>query len=277
MKTNISDEKIARGVILCVIAATFIFLVTAFTNDLATFGEQPLITLVDFEITNIPEQISSTDSIQVASHTAHLFGVPIFTEDNEIETLPETSLSLKLSGTFTSDQSKGASALVIDDNGGENAVRYFVGDQLPGNAELISVHADSIVIRRNFQDERLKMPRFGDIQTGPELMYPDRRVFLNGLSPSSHTETNPLIQDENSPFNAIDGSDSFASYFNEPTAETLSTEKLEATPSTLSTDLSITTTENTDPTLNPQPETLSEQELLIEKAKALIEASRSDH
>jgi general secretion pathway protein C len=70
--------------------------------------------------------------------------------------IPETRLDLVLKGTFTHAEDTKASALIAPSN--KKTDRYFVGDQVPGGAELIAVHRGEIILRRNGQDERLKLP-----------------------------------------------------------------------------------------------------------------------
>ena len=176
MNINFDSPKLLWGTGACLIGVAAIFLGRVFAHDLTHFDKQGDIDSIHFEVASAPLDVTDDSPIQLAPKVSHLFGIPVFTDESEIASLPETALSLQLAGTFTSDNSAGASALVAEENG--QAQRYFVGDILPGDAELVSVHPDSIVIRRNLQDELLKLPRFGEIQTGPELMYPDKRVFL---------------------------------------------------------------------------------------------------
>lgn len=72
--------------------------------------------------------------------------------------IPETRLNLVLKGTFTHEDSTKASALIAVAN--KTAEHYFVGDEIPGGAELIIVGKGEITLRRNGQDELLKLPFF---------------------------------------------------------------------------------------------------------------------
>jgi len=70
--------------------------------------------------------------------------------------IPETRLDLVLKGTFTHAENEKASALIAPSN--KKTDRYFVGDQVPGGAELVAVHRGEVILRRNGQDESLKLP-----------------------------------------------------------------------------------------------------------------------
>jgi type II secretory pathway component PulC len=74
--------------------------------------------------------------------------------------LPETRLKLILSGTFTHKITAQASAL-ISKNMTSN--RYYIGDNIPGGAELVKVQVDSVILRRNGHDEILRFPRISDV------------------------------------------------------------------------------------------------------------------
>ena len=71
--------------------------------------------------------------------------------------LPETNLKLTLKGLIASPNQDEARAIVADPSGKENF--YKVGDKLPGNAELMEIHADRIVIKRGGRYETLKLPK----------------------------------------------------------------------------------------------------------------------
>jgi general secretion pathway protein C len=78
------------------------------------------------------------------------------TTPQETENLPETNLRLKLRGVLAAEGQFPGSALIEDD---KNETRAFlVGDPLPGNAILRSVHANRVVIERNGALENLYFP-----------------------------------------------------------------------------------------------------------------------
>lgn len=128
---------------------------------------------------NLNNDIEAEDiTLKPLSIAAHLFGVPVLKSTTETESLPETPLRLELRGTFASHtEGSSASALIAEAN--SDSLRYFIGDALPGDAELVGVEKELVIVRRNNQDEVLRLPRFGDIKQGPEMNYKDRQVFLD--------------------------------------------------------------------------------------------------
>ncbi len=74
----------------------------------------------------------------------------------ETENLPETNLRLFLRGVMAADGQFPGSALIEDQKG--NTEAYPVGDELPGNAKLRSVHANRVVIERGGKLENLFFP-----------------------------------------------------------------------------------------------------------------------
>jgi len=74
----------------------------------------------------------------------------------ETENLPETNLRLFLRGVMAADGEFPGSALIEDQKG--NTEAYPVGDELPGNAKLRSVHPNRVVIERGGKLENLFFP-----------------------------------------------------------------------------------------------------------------------
>ncbi|MEP5979715.1 MAG: type II secretion system protein N, partial [Marinobacter alexandrii] len=74
----------------------------------------------------------------------------------ETENLPETNLRLFLRGVLAADGEFPGSALIEDQKG--NTEAYPVGEELPGNAKLRSVHANRVVIERGGKLENLFFP-----------------------------------------------------------------------------------------------------------------------
>jgi len=72
------------------------------------------------------------------------------------ENLPETNLQLTLRGVLAADGDFAGSALIEDDR--NNTDVYLVGDTLPGNATLRSVHPARIIIERSGKLENLYFP-----------------------------------------------------------------------------------------------------------------------
>ena len=77
------------------------------------------------------------------------------------EELPETELKLTLKGSIASNIEAEASAFIEDDYGSYNEFR--IGDKVPGNAELVAVNNDSVVLSRNGIMETLYFPSEEDV------------------------------------------------------------------------------------------------------------------
>lgn len=76
------------------------------------------------------------------------------------ENLPETNLRLYLRGVMAADGEFPGSALIEDEK--RNTEAYLVGDELPGNATLRSVHPNRIIIERGGKLENLFFPEEDD-------------------------------------------------------------------------------------------------------------------
>ena len=74
--------------------------------------------------------------------------------------LPETNLRLFLRGVLAADGEFPGSALIEDDKSKTEA--YLVGDELPGNATLRSVHPNRVIIERSGKLENLYFPESED-------------------------------------------------------------------------------------------------------------------
>lgn len=104
---------------------------------------------------------STTPDVKLAS--LDLFGRAGETSGpSEIDTenLPETNLRLFLRGVLAADGEFPGSALIEDSE--SNTEAYLVGDELPGNAKLRSVHANRVIIERGGMLENLYFPEADD-------------------------------------------------------------------------------------------------------------------
>jgi hypothetical protein len=103
-----------------------------------------------------PSRNSSSDTLP---NTPFFGRAPVQSKNQpevDLANIPITQLSLVLSGVLNSNVSERASALVSEK--GKPAKRYFVGDALPGGAEVYSVSVDHIVLQRSGQMEKLTYP-----------------------------------------------------------------------------------------------------------------------
>ncbi len=85
---------------------------------------------------------------------------------------PETSLRLRLMGVVTSADPEQAGAIIEDAS--RQSAYYKVGAVLPGNAELIAVYDDHVMLRRNGRDEALKFPEANDKTGGVSIAAAER-------------------------------------------------------------------------------------------------------
>lgn len=85
----------------------------------------------------------------------HLFGQNM--SDQDINSLPQTSLQLELKGIYSSSSPELGSAIIAAP--GEPAQVYLVGDTLPGGAVLLDVYEDRVILRRAGQLEVLRLPQ----------------------------------------------------------------------------------------------------------------------
>ncbi|MDX1634569.1 MAG: type II secretion system protein N [Marinobacter sp.] len=93
----------------------------------------------------------------------NLFGQPGAQAEPEAvdtENLPETNLQLTLRGVLAAEGDQPASALVEDPRGQTEA--YMIGDELPGDATLRSVHPNRVIIARDGKLENLYFPELDD-------------------------------------------------------------------------------------------------------------------
>ncbi|WP_100640881.1 type II secretion system protein N [Marinobacter salexigens] len=96
---------------------------------------------------------------KVALASLELFGSAQLGEsqaDENTEDLPETNLRIFLRGVLAGDGEFPGSALIEDDKNKTDV--FLVGDELPGNAKLRSVHPNRVVLDRGGKLENLYFP-----------------------------------------------------------------------------------------------------------------------
>jgi len=121
-----------------------------------------------------------------------LFGTAVVeTAVKSIEKLPETRLNLTLAGTFTHIEASQASALIGES--GRQSKRYFVGEEVPGNAELVEVKAGTVVLRRNGQDELLRLPMLKDSENNQPS---SSKQLVKSRKPLSNTVNRPTANSQ---------------------------------------------------------------------------------
>lgn len=82
---------------------------------------------------------------------------PLQDEADSGQTEKVTTLPLELQSVFVSDEPENSNAIVAQK--GKPGQVYHVGDKVPGNATLLEVHGDRIVLRRGGSREALFFPK----------------------------------------------------------------------------------------------------------------------
>lgn len=114
---------------------------------------------------------ASTSGGNRQSSLSNLFGsveVAVKLEQNpQPAQAPVTNLRLKLMGVFTATDPSRAGAIIEDAS--REAIYYKVGSSLPGNAELIAVYEDHVLLRRSGREEVLRFAEEGDKEGGVSI------------------------------------------------------------------------------------------------------------
>lgn len=153
-----------------------------------------------------PQPERQQPRVQLA--TIDMFGRPDpeAQTDQDTEDLPETNLRLSLRGVLAGNDELPGSALIEDDRNRTEV--YIIGDELPGNAKLRSVHANRIIIERGGKLENLYFPESDDSRgmelasvsngSGPEPIQSgqDNQESQNGQTGESRSMATPQATDE---------------------------------------------------------------------------------
>lgn len=126
-----------------------------------------------------------------------LFGVVLPPPSNpneiDIESLPETRLELRLIGTFTHSDARQASALIAEE--GSDARQIFVGETIIEDAVLVQVQKGYVTLRRNGQDEILKLATYGLPEQSQINLYTNRAAKASPLA-AGYEPVPALVQEE---------------------------------------------------------------------------------
>ncbi|MDB4456205.1 hypothetical protein N9141_00385 [bacterium] len=135
---------------------------------------------------NIPSQSTSlVDSNGIGER--HFFGVANAQPVIVIDELPETKLELILRGAFTAQKESNAGAIIEDDK--RQSQHYAIGDTLPGDAILKSIHENKVVLTRNGIFETLYFP---EIQKGDKNL---PSFSIHSQSPQEKEERRKAIRE----------------------------------------------------------------------------------
>jgi general secretion pathway protein C len=111
----------------------------------------------------------------------NLFGVAGKTDAANAAPTVETRLPLELRGVFVGERPEDSSAIVAQK--GKTGESFIIGEILPGNAELVAVHTDHIVLRRAGNLESLRFPQSGKESLVPQK--PQRSFSRNSVDKAS--------------------------------------------------------------------------------------------
>lgn len=114
----------------------------------------------------------------------------------DLANIPITQLNLVLSGVLDNSSKDKASALVAEK--GKPAQRIYIGDSLPGGAELYSVAVDHIVLRRNGKMEKLTYPDEDGRPSVPLQKYTDyarQAAEISAASTADRSEKQQSIRE----------------------------------------------------------------------------------
>lgn len=127
---------------------------------------------------------------EIKASEVALFGVASSDSSDqplETENLPVTNLRLVLRGVMAADGDFPGSALIEDTSAVTDV--YLVGDELPGNATLRSVHANRVIINRSGKLENLYFPELTESE-GMEFAANDQpEGEAPQVTPEDHTAT----------------------------------------------------------------------------------------
>lgn len=146
------------------------------------------------------EQVSAVGRVESLPDTPFFGRAPVKADTREPEVdlanIPITQLNLVLSGVLNNSAKDKASALVAEK--GKPAQRVYIGDSLPGGAELYSVAVDHIVLQRNGKMEKLTYPDEDGRPTVPMRQianYARQAVRASGDSAASRSEKQQSIRE----------------------------------------------------------------------------------
>lgn len=111
---------------------------------------------VEVEYQPIPFQPSAERTSTLPASDWRLFGDPAEPDYGFARPLPPTPLSLRLRGVVTGDRGY---AIIVDAEGNEGV--YRAGDEVPGEAEVITIEPRRVVLERDGTREALELPGSG--------------------------------------------------------------------------------------------------------------------
>lgn len=130
---------------------------------------------VDVAYDPIPFSPSTDSATALPSSDWRMFGDSAEPDYGLARELPPTPLSLRLRGVVTGERGY---AIIVDAEGNEGV--YRAGDQLPGEAEVVTIQARRVVLERDGTREALELPGSGSstAPVGPTATEPEGRPGL---------------------------------------------------------------------------------------------------
>lgn len=172
------------------------WLLADFVWNLWPRSEQPLATSTQ----DSPARTGSatTPMNPAALKNANLFGAFQASEQQAVDPVdvvdaPETRLRLILKGTVADKDQSRAFAIIGEGAKGDDTV-YWVGDSIPGNASLYSVHADKVLLRRAGKLETLTLKTLLEKSSGTAQRAPTRNVSRQAEAATKSTNIGQLRQ-----------------------------------------------------------------------------------
>ncbi len=117
--------------------------------------------------------------------------VVIAPDEDEYEDLPDDSLQAALIGTVVASHAKWSTATIVDLESGQSD-QYRVGDDLLGEARLVSIRSDRVILRRNGEREVLLLSE-GVRAAATKDTHEDNAESLE-------VEDEPVLSDEPEPY-----------------------------------------------------------------------------
>lgn len=140
-----------------------------------------------------PPTVHATSSKQGAASQAVFYGAKVANkhifgetdakpEAQEIKDAPKTRLDLVLRGVLAHNPMEKALALISRGNGRQEV--YAVGDSLPGNAELVEIHSDRVIIEYQGRYETLPLEQIKGIALQTNKAPVKKRAPRNTAKPA---------------------------------------------------------------------------------------------
>ncbi len=153
------DQWVIKGVALLRLAILVGIAYTLAATASAMLGNAPADGAIPNEASAPAQSRTESKPSLQALTSRHLFGQAEASQDIVDKALPAvaTRLPLGLRAVFAASE-QGASSAIIAQRGKSERL-YTIGDRVPGNAQLIEVYADRVILLRAGNREALEFPK----------------------------------------------------------------------------------------------------------------------